>query len=307
MAAGGAGVGTDERHIRENLIPPLAAVCEAAGFDHRGARLIRYVGNAVFQLPRHPVVVRIVVAPVLHHRVPKVVAVARWLAAHGVPAVRLVEGLDQPVDTAGYRATFWHAVPPVRRKATGSDLARLLRMVHRLPDPPFALPDWDPLAIVRSRLGSVGDDAVDPEDRAFLERLIDRVEADLAGLSYPLPRGPIHGDAYLGNLISGPDGPVLCDFDSTCIGPREWDLTPMGVGQVRLGHPPREYRRFAAGYGFDVMRWPGFEVLRRVRELKMVAGGLPILDGNPMASAEFARRVRTLQAGERNARWAPYK
>jgi hypothetical protein len=100
---------------------------------------------------------------------------------------------------------------------------------------------------------------------------------------------------------------VLCDFDSTCVGPREWDLTPMGIGQVRLGHPRHEYRDFVACYGFDVMRWPGFEVLRRVRELKMVSGALPVLDGNPSARAEFVRRVRNLRAGEHDAQWRPYK
>jgi hypothetical protein len=133
------------------------------------------------------------------------------------------------------------------------------------------------------------------------------VEASLAGLRYDLPAGPIHGDAWLGNLLAGPHGAVLCDFDSTCIGPREWDLTPMAVGRLRLGFAPQVYGDFVAGYGYDVMDWPGFDVLRQVRELKRVTGALPILEGNPVARAEFAHRLRTLRTGRRDARWRPYR
>lgn len=305
MLGGRPRAGTDERHIRETLTPVLAAVCGQAGFDCSDATLIRYIGNAVFRLRRSPVVVRIVLAPALRHRVPKVVAVARWLAAHDLPAVRLVDGIEQPVEVDGHVATFWREVPAVGPPPTGTDLARLLKRLHALPQPWFELPEWGPLAIVRGRLADA--DGIDDEVREFLVRQCETVEQALESLEYVLPPGPIHGDAWLGNLIPGPDGPVLCDFDSACRGPREWDLTPMGVGQVRLGHPPQRYLDFAATYGFDVMSWSGFAVLRQVRELKMVAGALPVLGGNPLARAEFVRRLRALRDEEPDARWEPYQ
>jgi aminoglycoside phosphotransferase (APT) family kinase protein len=298
-------VGTDERHVRETLLPVLADVCAEAGLDHEGATLLRYVGNAVFRLRAHPVVVRIVLAPALRHRVAKVVAVARWLAECGVPAVRLLQGIAQPVRAGDHLATLWHDVPPTGPPPTGVDLARLLRRFHELPPPAFELPPWEPMTIVRARLRGAED--VGPADRAFLERRCDEVEAALATLEYRLPIGPVHGDAYLGNLIPGPDGPVLCDFDSTCVGPREWDLTPMAVGRLRLGHPPEQYHRFAERYGFDVTSWPGFGVLRQVRELKMVAGALPVLGGNPLVKAEFARRIQSLRDGVDGGGWMPYR
>ena len=297
--------GTDERHIRETLLPVLAEVCAEAGFEYEGATLLRYVGNAVFRLREHPVIVRIVLAPALRHRVAKVVAVARWLADCGLPAVRLLTGLDQPVRAGDHLATLWHEVPTTGPAPSGADLARLLRRFHELPPPAFALPAWDPMAIVRGRLRDA--QGLEPADRAFLERRCDEVDAALSTLEYRLPIGPVHGDAYLGNLIPGPDGPVLCDFDSTCAGPREWDLTPMAVGQLRLGHPPEQYRSFADRYGFDVTAWPGFPVLRQVRELKMVAGALPVLGGNPMVRAEFGRRLRSLRDGVDAPGWAPYR
>jgi hypothetical protein len=297
--------GTDERHVRGTLTPVLADVCAAVGLDHDGATLLRYIGNAVFRLAAHPVVVRIVLAPSLRHRVGKVVAVARWLAEHDVPSVRLLEDIEQPVRVGDHLATLWHEVPAIGPAPTGADLARLLRRFHELAPPPFELPPWDPMTIVRGRLGDA--EGLAPADRAFLAQRCDEVEAALDELEYELPVGPIHGDAYLGNLIPGPDGPVLCDFDSACIGPREWDLTPIAVGQLRLGHPPQQFEQFVEQYRFDVTRWPGFAVLRQVRELKMVAGALPVLGSNPYAKAEFARRLRSLRDGGDGAEWSPYR
>lgn len=297
--------GTDEAHIRDTLMPVLAEVCAEAGFDHEGATLLRYVGNAVFRLRAHPVVVRIVLAPSLRHRVAKVVAVARWLAAGGVPAVRLLEDLEQPVRAGDHLATLWHEVASTGPPPDGADLACLLRRFHDLQPPDFELPAWEPMAIVRGRLRDAED--VELADRTFLEHRCDEVDAALAALDYPLPPGPVHGDAHLGNLIPGRDGPVLCDFDSTCYGPREWDLTPMAVGRLRLGHPPEQYRSFVEHYGFDVTAWPGFAVLRQARELKMVAGALPVLGGNRLVKAEFTRRIRSLRDGVEGGGWAPYR
>jgi phosphotransferase family enzyme len=297
--------GTDKRHIRDTLVPVLTEVCTKAGLDHEGATLLRYVGNAVFRLRADPVIVRIVLAPSLRHRVGKVVAVARWLATNGVPAVRLWDDFEQPLQAGEHLATLWHDVPSTGPPPTGVDLARLLRRFHEIAPPPLGLPSWEPVTVVRGRLRDA--QGIDLADRSFLERRCGEVEAALCSIEYHLPLGPVHGDAYLGNLIPGPDGAVLCDFDSTCIGPREWDLTPLAVGQLRLGHPPEQYRSFAEQYGFDVTAWPGFPVLRQVRELKMVSGALPVLGGNPMVRAEFKRRIQSLRDGVDAAGWAPYR
>lgn len=296
---------TDKAHLSDRLLPALAAVCAAAGFDHRDARLLRNVGNVTFQLAAHPVVVRLVASPALLHRVPKVIAVARWLAEHDVPAVRLVETVEQPVRVGPHVATFWHHAAATDVRPSGADLARLLHRFHRLPMPAVRLPSWRPLDIVRSRLADA--DTVADSDREFLFGRCAEVEAELVELRYELPPGPIHGDAYLGNLVASQDGPLLCDFDSACIGPREWDMTPMAVGLFRMRHPRQQYQSFAEEYGWDVTRWPGFAVLRRVRELKMVAGALPVLAGNSQARTEFGRRLASLRTGSLDTTWTPYR
>jgi hypothetical protein len=100
---------------------------------------------------------------------------------------------------------------------------------------------------------------------------------------------------------------VLCDFDSTCLGPQEWDLTPIPVGVLRFGHPESWQRELATTYGFDVTRWDGFDVLRAVRELKLTTSVLPILRSNPDVRTEFSRRLRSFRQGDPDTGWAPYR
>lgn len=294
---------SDGRYTRPKLAMALAEVCAAAGLDSRGARLVRFVNNGVFWLREHPVIVRIVLAPSFSYRAVNVVEAGRWLAEHGVPAVRLLPGVQQPVRAGGHLATLWEAVDESGSAPDGRDLAGLLRQVHSLPIPP-TLPCWQPMEDVRRRLSDA--EQLDPDDRYFLEQRCDDVEGRLAELSFPLPRSVVHGDAHLGNLIASPSGVLLCDLDSLCVGPPEWDLTPMAVGRLRMGHPPERYEQLAASYGFDVTEWSGFQVLRDLRELKITISVLPILRSNPRVRDELRRRLRSMRAGDATARWAPY-
>jgi aminoglycoside phosphotransferase (APT) family kinase protein len=283
----------------------LEDVCSGLGLDHRGARLLKFTSNAVFHLAHDPVVVRIVGSMGLRHRAAKVVDVARWLEEHDVPAVRLLPGVRQPVVVGDHLATVWSAVPATGRALTGRDLGRVLRRLHELPAPTFDLPRWAPLDDVRSRLADAEELADD--DRAFLEERCAELAGRLATLRPVLPTGVLHGDAHLGNLIPGPRGPVLCDFDSVSLGPREWDLVVLPVGVARFGHAAHLNRQLVRAYHFDVTRWDGFEILRAVRELKLTTAVLPILRSNPGVRAELRRRLDAVRRGDTRSRWAPYR
>ncbi|RZS37521.1 aminoglycoside phosphotransferase (APT) family kinase protein [Herbihabitans rhizosphaerae] len=305
MTAGQAGdVGVGDRLTSERLADVLATVCERLGLDHRGARLLKFTANAVFRLERQPVVVRILGSSALRHRVEKVVRVASWFAEHGVPAVRLVPHIDQPVRVGGFTATVWEAEPGDGPAPRGADLGRLLRQVHSLPLPPFELPVWDPVDDVRRRIGDA--EGLDEASRLFLLDQCDEVREALEVLEFQLPTSVVHGDAHLGNLIPTPDGPVLCDFDATCVGPPELDLTPLAVATIRFGDPVDRYRELVRTYGVDVTRWSGFPVLRKLRELKIVTSVLPIMVSNPSIRPELLSRLDDLRNGDISARWRRY-
>lgn len=292
------------RYTRPKLAMALAEICAAAGLDPRGAKLVRFVNNGVFLLREHPVIVRIVLAPSFSYRAVNVVEAGRVLAEHQVPAVRLLPGVPQPVRAGGHLATLWQAVPEAGPAPGGSDLGGLLRQVHALPVP-STLPEWRPMDDVRRRIADA--EELDAADCAFLQHYCDDVEERLGRLEFPLPRSVVHGDAHLGNLIAGPEGSLLCDLDSLCAGPPEWDLTPMAVGMLRLGAPPERYRDLAAVYGFDVTAWPGFQVLRDLRELKITASVLPILRSNPGVRDQLRIRLRSMREGDRSVQWEPYR
>jgi serine/threonine protein kinase len=258
----------------------------------------------VYALVTAPFVIRIVGSTRLRHRVGTVVRVARHFERHDVPAIRLLDGIEQPLQVGGHLVTVWHQVPSIGRPATSTDLARLLRQVHALPAPD-GLAEWAPFAAVRARVSDA--EELTADDREFLLERCAELETALAELEFPLPRGLVHGDAYPGNVIPGPDGPVLCDFDSSCVGPPEWDLTPLAVGRERFGDPPVRYRTFAAAYGFDVTSWPGFAVLRAIRELKLTTSVLPILRSRPRVRPELHRRLDDLRNARTDTRWRRYR
>ncbi|SFJ56612.1 phosphotransferase enzyme family protein [Amycolatopsis sacchari] len=294
----------DGRFTREKLAGALTAAAGLLGLDPSGARLLRFTNNAVYRLASAPVVLRIVGSRALRHRVSRVVTVARHFERHGVPAIRLLPGVEQPLVVGEHLVTAWEYVPPAARRASAKDLALLLRRVHELPVPD-GVGEWAPLADVRARVADA--EELDPGDRRFLLRRCAEVEAALGELEFPLPSGLIHGDAHPGNVIVGPDGPVLCDFDSTTHGPREWDLTPLAVGRERFGDPAGRYRMLADVYGFDVAAWDGFPVLRAARELKLTTSVLPILRSHPQVRAELRRRLDDLRAGRMADPWARYR
>jgi Phosphotransferase enzyme family len=298
-------MGTSEaRFSRASLSRALTDICAQAGLDPAGATLLRFTNNAVYRLADDQAVVRIVGSRGLRHRAEKVVRIAGWLAEHDLRTVRLKAGPEQPIRSEEHLATIWDVVPGGPRPPRGRDLGELLRRIHTLPAPPFELPVWDPLDDVRRRIDDAED--IDDGDRLFLLGVCERLAGTLADLRFELPTAVVHGDAHLGNLIPSPDGPVLCDFDSTCLGPPEWDLTPVAVGVGRFGEPARTYREIVRAYGWDVTRWPGFRVLREVRELKLITSVLPSVRSNPDVRPELMRRLDDFRRGDTRARWARY-
>ncbi|MDT8910377.1 phosphotransferase [Amycolatopsis sp. PS_44_ISF1] len=294
----------DSRFTPARLRQALADTCARLGLDPDGARLLRFTNNAVYALATAPVVVRIVGSTRLRHRVHTVVLAAEHFARHDIPAIRLLDGVEQPLHVGEHLVTVWHEVPSVGRPASPAELAGLLLRVHALP-PPEGLAEWAPFDAVRARVFEA--EELSDGDRRFLLERCAEAEAALATLDFPLARGFVHGDAYPGNVIPGPDGPVLCDFDSSCVGPPEWDLTPLAVGRERFGDAPDGYREFARVYGFDVTAWPGFAVLRAVRELKLTTSVLPTLRSHPQVAAELHRRLDDLRHGRTDVRWNRYR
>jgi hypothetical protein len=292
----------------EGITAVTAAVMRLTGLPVADAELVKFTNNAVVRLPRAGVVLRIAGSEEVRAKVPVVVATARWLEALGLPAVRLLPGVPQPLEAAGHVVTLWRAVELGEVAASAGGLAAVLRWWHAIDVPPPAeLPAWNLLAFVRRRIDEAA--AIADDDLAFLHEELARVEDLLARLPDvdPLvPPGVIHGDAFLGNVVSSPAGPVICDFDGVSIGPREWDLAPVAVGALRFDYTAGLHDSFVRTYGVDVTAWAGFPALRALRELQLVTSVLPTLEANPALRPQWRVRLDSLRRRDDSVRWTPY-
>ncbi len=282
------------------VLPTLQKACTQAGLGGEGAELLRLGENAIYQLSAVPVVIRIARAADRLPRVKKELCVARWLAAANVPAVRVLDGIDQPLMVDGHPVSFWHTVTGGDPVPTDVDLARLLAAFHAARDCPCELANFDPLRTSQSRLAQAH---IDQVDREFLEGRCAELNDQLQHLAFALPHGPIHGDAHTRNLLTDRGQVVLLDFEAAAVGPREWDLLPTAIGVDRYGRSEKQYWEFAETYGFDVRAWTGYPVLREVRELTMTTWIMQNIGESPAVAAEFALRVASLRERDFRRAW----
>lgn len=283
------------------ILPVLREACAQAGLPSDGAELLRLGENAIYRLGGAPVVVRIARSADRTPRVERELCIARWLASEGVPAIRVFEEVKQPLLAERLPVSFWHAVTGGDPVPTHADLARLLAAFHSLRDCPCQLPGFEPLRSSRARLAAANDIAAG--DREFLLGRFADLTEQFRKLEFALPQGPIHGDAHTRNLLTDRGHVVLLDFESTVMGPREWDLLPTAIAVDRYGMDEEEYQHFADAYGFDVRTWPGYPVLREIRELTMTTWIMQNVGESPAEAAEFALRITSLRERDTQRAW----
>ncbi|MGW1622753.1 phosphotransferase enzyme family protein [Streptomyces sp. NPDC002172] len=266
-----------------------------------GASLLALGENAVFAAG--DLVVKVGRDAELLDRARRELEIAGWLAEADVPAVRAAEPKALLVE--GHPVTVWHRLPDPVRPAEPRDLAELLRIVHALPSPSFALPPRELLDGVERWLRLAGD-AIAPADAAYLRERRDGFATAAAALTPRLTPGPIHGDALPRNVHVGPDGPVLVDLETFSSDLREHDLVVMALSRDRYGMPAEAYDSFVTAYGWDVREWEGCGVLRGARETASCAWVAQHAPSNPKALAEFERRVASLREDDESVRWYPF-
>lgn len=296
-------VGSPAPDFRSAAAAALSDAAAVAGLSAQGARLIRLFGTAVYHLPAAEAVARIapLTSPAHVTQVATSVHVTRWLTASGYPAVEPLP-VDQPVTSHQCVTTFWKYLPQHDPEPGTADLGYLLRALHQLPPPPVPLPAYQPLTSVGRAIQASR--AIDDDDRFWLSAHYDRLLADYARLTFELPAGLIHGDAWRGNLLRDGHRAVLADWDTVSTGPRETDLIPT-LQAARFGLAPAQRDAFVTAYGHDIRSWDGYQVLRDIRELSTLSALLR--DGSVSAAArrELQARLRSLRTGD-DGQWATF-
>ena len=290
---------TEQTFTPERTRPLVEEACRLAGLDPAGAVILRHHTSAVYQLTAAPVVVK--VARPSQTNVSDVVALVGWATEQGIPTVRLLDDVHQPIELAGCAVTLWHYLPQTR-PITAADIAIPLRALHAAPDPPVTVRQLDAPAAIKwaideSRL-------LDGGERAALLERWERLRDLTPSLPYEAAPRLIHGDPQHRNTLwdQASGQAVLCDWDSAVIGHVEWDLVTIEVHCRRFGHPEHHYTAFCERYGRDIRRWSGYETLRELRELRMIAtNARKSRPGTPQAT-EVRRRIATLD-GDPTGLW----
>ncbi|KWV31202.1 aminoglycoside phosphotransferase family protein [Micromonospora rifamycinica] len=292
------------RFSEQAMTEAMREVAASLGVSSEDAQLLRLTNNAVFALPRSGIVIRIARTHGLRDRVAKVVRLAHWFADIDAPTIRLAPGVEQPVEVGTLAASVWQYIPTGSPTPTVEELGLALRKFHSLGLPPSPLPAWDPVADARRRLADA--DGLGETDRNFLMRWCDRLEPQLVALNQHTEQRLIHGDAHVSNLLKDPSGrTVMCDFDATCVGPWQVDLTAVAVGERRFGRTGA-HEGLASAYGHDVTSDPGWPLLREARELKMIVAAVPHLAASKQVTTEFDRRLRSVRDDDHGTRWTPF-
>jgi aminoglycoside phosphotransferase (APT) family kinase protein len=281
----------------------MRSSAERCGLDPRGARLIRVFATAVYHLPAASAVARI--APVTSTdtvtRLANSVQVTRWLGGIGFPVAGPLP-IEQPVVVDGCAVTLWRYLPQEGPPLRPADLGLLLRRLHQLEPPPFTLPAYRPLLSVREAIES--SQAINEGERAWLRNRCVQLLDAYDRLSFVLPAGMIHGDAWRGNLLRDGHRVVLADWDEVGTGPKEIDLVPTLQG-TRFGLPEPERDAFIAAYGHDIRAWDGYPLLREIRELSTITALLRKGSGIDVASRELQVRLRSLHTGN-DQQWTTF-
>lgn len=276
----------------------LRVVCARAGIDSAGAELVTRGEIAVYDLRGLWLVARIARTIDYLADFTTEVAVARWLESAAFPAARLAGPVDQPIMSDGRVVTFWAQVAEHKYYGTVAELASLLRRLHDLnPPSSLVLPELRPFTGAETRIGRA---QLPEDDHKFLLGRLEDLRDSYAHLEFVLPQGPIHGNADVNSVLPlmWDGSPVLVDLDGFAVGPREWDLVLTAMYFERFGwHTDEEYLEFAADYGFDVMSWPGYTVLRNARELILLTWLAQNPWHLPEIQAEVSARIADLRAG----------
>jgi Phosphotransferase enzyme family len=224
-----------------DAIAVAAAVARELGLAVEQPVPLRSTNNAVAWLQPANVVAKVSVGR--NSRLRTELEVARELWALGGPVVAIAPEMPDIVHRrGGLEMTFWRyhpqlttAEPPPER------VAPALRQLHvalgRLPTALRArLPSYmDELSDARSLLADhAALSSVTTADRDLLMNTFDRLKARLEELC-PLDRFvAIHGAPHPHNILLVGGEPVFIDFETTCMGPVEWDLAHLDARAAPL-------------------------------------------------------------------------
>ncbi len=192
---------------------------------------LRSTNNIVVWL--RPIGVVAKVSPSSKSRLSIELLVARELAALGAPIA--TPATEMPVivhQRGGFDVTFWRYHPQrstveITPDSAVRGITKLHASLRQLsPATKGMLPTYmSELLLARNLLDDQdGALALKPDERALLAETFDRLQVRLNELAPPDRFIVLHGSPHPYNVLQVDDEPLFIDFETTCVGPLEWDV-----------------------------------------------------------------------------------
>ncbi|SUA46087.1 Phosphotransferase enzyme family [Nocardia africana] len=279
----------------------LRAACVSAGFEPGGAREVRFGARTGYRLPSG-VVVRIS-RPDHRPEARREIEAARWLSASGIATLQTVPDVRQPLEIQGRTVTFWQAPPPYHN-VTAGDLAEALHRLHSTAPPTtFTLGRLQPFLGIAQLIETA--DLFTGDDRRWLHARLAELRGRWAHLPNGMQWGVIHGEAWGREFAATvDDGVLVLNLENLSIGPPEWDLVPTAIAYASLGWiSSAQYAGFCDAYHLDVIRWPGFFLLRDIVEFRMTMDAVRAAVADPIHRHQARWRLACIRGDEGPRQW----
>jgi len=277
----------------------LLKACHEIGLKSQEVIELRHQTNGVYHLQDEALVAKVARPEYGIEHTKRTVKTVRWLMGMNFPTAPLAE-FDQPIVIDGSAVTFWNYLAQ-NQPVSAADIAAPLRRLHALGKPPAAIPALDAIPAIWFSIAN--ESILTADEHEFLAARCTSLADAAHGLRYEQPPCLLHGDPQHANALWNIDHAVLSDWDSMVIGPAEWDLVTIDVHCRRFNYPPAEYSTFCAAYGRDIRHWDGYQVLRDIRELRMIATNARKSPPGSVAAAEVKRRIAQLRDGAGESTW----
>lgn len=228
----------------------LASATEAAVSASGGDVTLIRAGSA-FAFRAGALLVRVAppgstVGEIRHHA-----AVARWLHSHGVPAAIPIDDGREVTTTAArtWVVAAWQWVDHDATLEEPTVHGQLMAQMHITTGNVDGLPVLDPLAVTRHRIAHLDDQSTTPGERALLRRRLAQSESMWDDAIYGGAQSVVHGDFTGSNILVGPTGPVIIDFENAGVGCPTWDLVKLAHRPHRFaGRSAEQYRQLVDAY-----------------------------------------------------------
>jgi hypothetical protein len=226
------------RERRSRAIEASSAVARSLGIDCSCPTILKDSNNTIVHLAPSPVVAKVATTMIRPNGLTLLqseLSIGLYLASRNAPIARPASSVAPGPHGHGEMVlTLWDFRDHnPERSVEPAQLAMALKGFHEaFAGYPGELPEFTGQVEEAGKVLSNPSrtPTLPQDDREFLQAVQLRMLNSLQTLDFPVQ--PLHGDPHLdGNILRTADGPVFIDFEASCTGPKEWDLSSLG-GEV---------------------------------------------------------------------------